>query len=427
MTKITTKELHQRLGDPELLIVDLRPMAAFNGWRLRGEKRGGHIRGALACPQEWLNGLEVLDIKALLTSKGITPDKTVVVYGYKRAVSATVADMLTNLGYGRVCAYEDGLSTWAQDENLPMDRLPNYHKLVYPGWLRQLIDGGQPDTYPGGEFAIFHVNFGVPEEYAAGHIPGAMHLDTNTLESEQTWNRRSAEELDAALRAHGIHRDKMIVLYGRDSEGDTDELKPGQMAGQIAATRAAAILMYAGVEDVRLLDGGYGAWLKAGYEVEMEWREPTPVESTGLQIPTRSGFFVDTEEAKELLKDHNGMLVSIRSWPEYTGEVSGYDYIAPSGRIPGAVWGNCGTDAYHMQHYRNIDNTMRDFHEIEANWKEADITPDKRVAFYCGTGWRASETFIYAHLMGWKRVAIYDGGWFEWIQDPSNPIESGQP
>jgi thiosulfate/3-mercaptopyruvate sulfurtransferase len=308
-----------------------------------------------------------------------------------------------------------------------MDRLPNYHKLVYPGWLRQLIDGGQLDTYPGGEFAIFHVNFGVPEEYAAGHIPGAMHLDTNTLESEQTWNRRSAEELDAALRAHGIHRDKMIVLYGRDSEGDTDELKPGQMAGQIAATRAAAILMYAGVKDVRLLDGGYGAWLKAGYDVETEWREPTPVESTNLQIPTRPGYFVDTEEAKELLKDHNGMLVSIRSWSEYTGEVSGYDYIAPSGRIPGAVWGNCGTDAYHMQHYRNIDNTMRDFHEIEANWKEAEITPDKRVAFYCGTGWRASETFIYAHLMGWKRVAIYDGGWFEWIQDPKNPIESGQP
>ncbi|MEJ2559104.1 MAG: rhodanese-like domain-containing protein, partial [Anaerolineae bacterium] len=50
-----------------------------------------------------------------------------------------------------------------------------------------------------------------------------------------------------------------------------------------------------------------------------------------------------------------------------------------------------------------------------------------RVAFYCGTGWRASETFFYAHLMGWPHVAVYDGGWFEWSRDESNPIEIGEP
>ena len=54
------------------------------------------------------------------------------------------------------------------------------------------------------------------------------------------------------------------------------------------------------------------------------------------------------------------------------------------------------------------------------------ITPDKRVAFYCGTGWRASETWFYAYLMGWQQAAVYDGGWFEWSQDPANnPIETG--
>jgi hypothetical protein len=35
-----------------------------------------------------------------------------------------------------------------------------------------------------------------------------------------------------------------------------------------------------------------------------------------------------------------------------------------AGRIAGDVWGNCGTDAYHMQHYRNLDNTMRPYPEI---------------------------------------------------------------
>ena len=59
---------------------------------------------------------------------------------------------------------------------------------------------------------------------------------------------------------------------------------------------------------------------------------------------------------------------------------------------------------------------MRDYEEIDANWRAAGITPDKKVAFYCGTGWRASETFFYASVMGWPQVSIYDGGWFEWSE-----------
>src|SRR3954469_23565081 len=71
---------------------------------------------------------------------------------------------------------------------------------------------------------------------------------------------------------------------------------------------------------------------------------------------------------------------------------------------------------------------MRPYPEIAANWAEAGITADKWVAFYCGTGWRASETWFYAYLQDWQRIAVYDGGWFEWSQDPANnPIEIGIP
>jgi len=80
-----------------------------------------------------------------------------------------------------------------------------------------------------------------------------------------------------------------------------------------------------------------------------------------------------------------------------------------------------------MQHHRNADNTMRAYPEIAARWQQSGITPDKRVAFYCGTGWRASEAWFCALLMGWQRIAVYDGGWLEWAQDPSNPIEVGDP
>ena len=60
--------------------------------------------------------------------------------------------------------------------------------------------------------------------------------------------------------------------------------------------------------------------------------------------------------------------------------------------------------------------------EILAMWDQWDIAPTQQAAFYCGTGWRASEAFFYAWLMDWKRISVYDGGWFEWSSDPANPV-----
>jgi molybdopterin synthase sulfurtransferase len=91
------------------------------------------------------------------------------------------------------------------------------------------------------------------------------------------------------------------------------------------------------------------------------------------------------------------------------------------------VFGDTGSDAYHMENLRNLDNTTREYGEVARAWAEAGIVAEKRIAFYCGTGWRASEAFMNAWLMGWPRVAIYDGGWFEWSRDPANPIAVGTP
>jgi thiosulfate/3-mercaptopyruvate sulfurtransferase len=425
--EMSTAELAQQLGNPALVVIDVRPMAAFNGWQLQGETWGGHIRGAIAFPVSWLDTVEAAELKTLAESKGITRDKTVVVYGYTHDDSAAMVQWLSDLGYENLLAYKAGLAEWAAHEGLPMARLARYEKLVHPEWVHRLVNDKDAPTSSGKGYAIFHVNSGAREEYEKGHIPGALSLDTNALEKAPVWNRVPDRELEAVLISHGITHDKTVVLYGRCSHPDPDAAEPGVRAGLMAAARAAAILMYAGVEDVRLLDGGYDAWVSAGYEVETGVRGTTPVTAFGARLPAHPGYIIDVEEARALLEDPDGVLVSVRSWPEFIGEVSGYDYIEPKGRIPGAVWGTGGSDAYHMQQYRNVDCTMRNYHEIEANWRETGITPDKRVAFYCGTGWRASETFFCAHLMGWEQVAVYDGGWLEWSQDESNPIEVGEP
>jgi len=429
MSTISTTELHQRLDDPDLTIVDVRPLVAYNGWQRGGVARGGHVPGAVAFPVAWIDTVDEVEIQRLLDAKGIVAGREIAVYGDGDVDAAAFVARLGALGIDGGRILEGGAPAWAADESLPLERLPNYDKLVDIAWLREVLDGGRPEAAPTGRFLLFHVNFGVPEEYAEGHIPGALFLDTNWLEDPADWNRRSPEAIDAALRGLGITSDTTVVVYGRDTEGDANEKWPGRRAGQIAATRALMILRYAGVDDVRLLDGGYDWWVRAGNPLEAELRTPTPVSSFGVTVPLRPEVIVDIDEAKEIIADPDGAaLVSVRTWREHVGDVSGYNYIGPAGRIKGDVWGNCGTDAYHMQHYRNVDNTMRAYPEIAANWDEAGITPDKWVAFYCGTGWRASETWFYAYLQGWQRIAVYDGGWFEWSQDPiSNPIEIGLP
>jgi thiosulfate/3-mercaptopyruvate sulfurtransferase len=371
--------------------------------------------------------LDQSDLLDLLKRKGIAEASSLILYGDEAGEVQVLREVLLEIGL-RPLVYQ-GWNEWLDDDELPLEWLTNYERLVDPDWVSQLIAGGRPDTFRGEDFAVFHVNFGVPEEFADGHLPSSYYLDTNWLEAEDDWNRRSPAELESALTSLGISSDTTVVLYGRDTVGNPNEKWPGRRAGQIAATRAAAILLYAGVKDVRLLDGGYDNWVNAGYPLETESRAPKPSTRFGVSIPQRPEIIVDIEEAKAILADPEGAaLVSVRTWKEHTGQVSGYNYIEPKGRIAGDVWGNCGSDAYHMQHYRNVDNTMRPYPEIAANWAEAGITPDKWVAFYCGTGWRASETWFYAYLMGWERIAVYDGGWFEWSQDPTNnAIEVGAP
>lgn len=411
-TTITKEELKKELDNDAVVIVDVRSEAAYIGWKLEGEARGGHIKGAVDFPYSWTKEIKENELKTALSEKGIVPEKTIVVYDTNGKDSGAMAELLKGLDYNKVLVYEAGMMEWSRDKILPIDSLKNYEKLVHPAWMDDLINGRNPENYEGKAYKIFEVSWGEPKDYNEGHIPGAIHLDTNEIEEEPLWNRKSDEDLEKMLLKYGVTHDTTVIVYGADST---------------AAARGASIFMYCGVEDVRVLNGGFNAWKSAGYEVETEVHEPTPVENFGVTVPAHPEYIIDTEEAKEILAKDNEALVSIRSWSEYLGETSGYSYIKPKGRIKGSTWGHAGSDPYHMEDYRNINGTMRNYKEIAKNWKGWDITSDKKSAFYCGTGWRASEAFFDAYLMGWENIAVYDGGWFEWSMDGSNPVDSGEP
>ena len=422
--ELTTREVADWMNDNQVHLVDARPVDAYNGWKCQNESRGGHIKGARSLPEKWTQYMDWIEI---VRAKKLDPQNKIVVYGYTPEQSRRVARAFLKSDYHRVFVYDRFTEEWTADESLPMERLARYRHLVSAAWLKSLISGEKPAEYENDKFVVCHAHYRNREAYLSGHIPGAIDMDTLALEAPETWNRRSPAELKKALEEHGITHDTTVVLYGKFMHPDNADDFPGSAAGHIGAIRNAMIMLYAGVKDVRVLNGGFQSWKDAGYPVETDDVPKKPVRDFGIPIPGRPEIIVDMPEARQMLKSDDAELVCVRSWPEYIGEVSGYNYIEKKGRIPGAVFADCGTDAYHMENYRNVDHTTREAQEIEANWRASGITPDKHLAFYCGTGWRGSEAFFNAWLMGWPRVSVYDGGWFEWSNDPSNPVETGIP
>jgi len=424
MKQITTKNFIDYIRNNSGHVIDIRPVKAYNGWKLNGEARGGHIKGARSLPAKWANYIDWIEI---VRSKDIFPADHLVIYGYDVSKSEYMSRYFEKAGYSNISVYHHFVDEWAANPELPMDHLARYQQLVSAEWVNELINGGHPDHYSNNKYVILHAHYRNRDAYLSGHIPGAVDIDTLTLEAPETWNRRSPEELKTALEKHGIDADTTVVLYGKHMWPDNDDPFPGSAAGHIGAIRCAFIMMYAGVKDVRVLNGGFQSWKDEGYETSKVDKAKKPVSKFGVSIPQKPELAVDILEAKAILESESAELVCVRSWPEYIGELSGYNYIEKKGRIPGAVFGNCGSDAYHMENYRNLDHTTREFGEIARIWKDVGITPDKHNAFYCGTGWRGSEAFYNAWLMGWPKVSVFDGGWFEWSNDPENPYETGVP
>ena len=420
---INTVQLATLLGKPFIKIIDVRPVDAYNGWALHKEIRGGHIKGARSLPEKWLKYLDWIEI---VRQKKIVPEDDLIIYSYKSESAENVAKRFLKSGYKKVRIYEGFMDEWINNPVLPMEHLPNYQHLVPTEWVNTLISGRKPAGFNNNRYIVVHSHYRNRDAYLTGHIPDAIDMDTLALEKPETWNRRSPHELKRALEKHGISSDTTVILYGKYMSPDNRDQFPGSAAGDIGAMRCAFIMIYAGVKDVRIINGGFQSWQDAGYEITMDDVQKQEIKF-GAAIPAKPYLAVDTPEAKLILASENAELVCVRSWPEYIGEVSGYNYIIPKGRIPGAVFADCGSDAYHMENYRNLDLTTREYQEIADNWTKNGITPDKHLAFYCGTGWRGSEAWFNAWLMGWPKVSVYDGGWFEWSADPDNPIETGIP
>ncbi|EMB4322292.1 sulfurtransferase [Pluralibacter gergoviae] len=399
---VTLQQLQQRSG----IAIDTRQSAFYNGWPQALNGPQGHEPAALNLSAGWLSAMSDEQLAEWLKLHKLAADTPVALYGADRETRA-VSARLQKAGLKHISALADALA-----EPQRLQKLPHFEQLVYPQWLRDLQQGKKVAAAPAGEWKVFEAGWGTPKYYLLSHIPGAGYIDTNDVESEPLWNKVPDDKLKALLAKSGIRHDTTVILYGRDV---------------YAAARVAQILLYAGVKDVRLLDGGWKTWSAADLPVGRGIPEKmTPAPDFGAPIPGQPQLMLGLEQARALLHRRDASLVSVRSWPEFIGTTSGYSYIKPKGDIAGARWGHAGSDSTHMEDFHNPDGTMRSADDITAMWKAWNITSDQQVSFYCGTGWRAAEAFMYARAMGWQHISVYDGGWYEWSQDAKNPVSRGE-
>lgn len=404
---LSTRKVKKSLKERDTVLIDTRSYDEYNGWDINGTGVEGHITGAYSLPA---SSLKHEIIEASLDRKGVTKENNIILYGD----DTSMAEILSDKGYS-VAVYEDGIKEWSQKKN-SMEKLPRYESLVPVSWVKKLLEGKEVPEYDGRPVKVINAGWGENGKFhKSGHIPGSYYVHTGWFEEGPLWNRVSDSAIKTELEKLGITKETLVVVYGDDP---------------MPAARFAIICKYAGVEDVRLINGGWKAWQESGYTSEVGIDFPEPVDDFGMEVPGNPEIIIDLPEAEKYLKSKKSDLVSIRSWKEYIGKTSGYDYIQPRGRIRGSKWGMGGSDPWHLEDYRADYGTyMRPYNEILKMWDDLQIDTDKKIAFYCGTGWRASEVLFYAYAMGLNKVSLYDGGWKEWSENPEteDKILKGEP
>ncbi|GLI55048.1 thiosulfate sulfurtransferase [Propionigenium maris DSM 9537] len=413
LNQVDTDFVLSKLKSKEWIVLDARLSDAYNGWKMDGLKKGGHIKGAKDFSYTWTSEKETL-IKSNMNERGISKEKNIILYDSNQKDYMEVAKYLKNKGFKKIYYYNLNNKVI---ESLEMNSYPNYQLLVPAWWVKDLIDGNSPETYSGGRFKIFETSWGNLKDsafYIANHIPTSVHINTDEVESAPEWTLNSDEELIEFSKNNGIHRDVTIVLYGDNV---------------MASYRIAAILKYIGIKDVRVLNGGFKAWKRERYPTEKGINKKVHLTDIGIETVVNNSMVLTVEEALENVENNNNFqLVDIRSWNEHNGLESGYTYFHKKGRPKGAIWGRAGTSSVTLEDYRNPDDTMKNGYLIVEMWKNLnlDLDADKEVAFFCGSGWRAAEVLIYSQVMGFENTSLYSDGWMGWSANPENPFEVGE-
>ena len=241
-----------------------------------------------------------------------------------------------------------------------------------------------------------------PDEYAAGHIPDATHLDLwgmSLIDTDPAPLNAFMWMIEHVLAIHGVRADRPIVVY----EGQSG----------MKAARAFWFLEYFGHPDTRVLDGGFDAWRREGLDLS---RDAKPVTTTDWTGSREADVLATWRDVASALDRKDAVILDTRSDGEYCGTTV---RAKRGGAIPGAK---------HIEWTKNLDQrgAFKPAAELQRMYEQAGITPDREVIAYCQGGYRGAHAYLALRLLGYPRVRSYVGSWKEWGDREDLPIEKPQ-
>ncbi|RDH78611.1 sulfurtransferase [Mycolicibacterium moriokaense] len=233
--------------------------------------------------------------------------------------------------------------------------------------------------------------------YERGHIPGAVYVSLEDELSDHTVSGRgrhplpSGAAVEAAARRWGVRDGGRVVVYD-------DWNRAG-------SARAWWVLTAAGIEHVRILDGGLAAWTG---DLESGPATPRPGDVTVRHDDLYAGALPTLSAQRVMSVD---TLLDARAPERYRGEVEPIDPVA--GHIPGAR--NAPSTGVLAE-----DGTFLAQDDLAALAGGSDT-----IGAYCGSGVTASVLVAALATLG-VDAALYPGSWSEWSSDGAHPVETGQ-